>query len=411
MKVQVALIAVLCSTAFSYKTYDGYHVLKTKPLAQEDVRKFDPILKDPTFDIWTSFRLGEPVEIMVPEANVTSLMGKLLRDGLEPTITIHDMGPIIAKERMEIKSMRKTEALNGKAPSFDRFLDIDEINAYLDSVVADYPALASIIEIGNSFEGRPLRVLKLSNGPGKSGLFMESVIHAREWIGPPVLLYAINELTENLANNQAVLDANDFYFLPVANPDGYSYTWTNERLWRKTRKPNPGSTCVGTDPNRNFDWAWGGGGPHDACEATFPGAAAFSEPEMQAYADFLTNNPSINMVISVHSYGQMLLYSWGDTTAPPPNVAILDSVATEAIAALTAVAGTTYDIGSISNVIYLAYGGTIDWVLGVLDKQAYAFELPGGGLAGFNPPPSLIVPVATETWEAIKVFAQNIPPL
>jgi len=102
-----------------------------------------------------------------------------------------------------------------------------QIFAYLDQVVADFPSIASIIDIGESFEGRPLRVLKLSNGPGKSGLFMESVIHAREWIGPPTILYAINELTENLANNQAILDANDFFFLPVANPDGYSFTWTD----------------------------------------------------------------------------------------------------------------------------------------------------------------------------------------
>ena len=57
-----------------------------------------------------------------------------------------------------------------------------------------------------------------------------------------------------------------------------------------------------------------------------------------------------------------------------------------------------------------AYGGTIDWVLGVLGKQAYAFELPGGGLGGFNPPASAIEPVNAETWEAYKVFAQNIPP-
>ena len=29
-------------------------------------------------------------------------------------------------------------------------------------------------------------------------------------------------------------------------------------MWRKTRKPNSGSFCVGTDPNRNFATGWGG---------------------------------------------------------------------------------------------------------------------------------------------------------
>jgi len=102
--------------------------------------------------------------------------------------------------------------------------------AYMDEVAATYSQIASIIEIGTSIEGRPLRVLKLSNGAGKPGIFFDTVLHAREWIGPPTALYAINELTENLANNQALLDNADWYFLLVANPDGFVYSWTDVRL-------------------------------------------------------------------------------------------------------------------------------------------------------------------------------------
>jgi hypothetical protein len=56
------------------------------------------------------------------------------------------------------------------------------------------------------------------------------------------------------------------------------------------------------------------------------------------------------------------------------------------------------------------YGVSIDWVHGALGVPlAYAVELPKGGSAGFNIPPQEILPVATETWEAIKVYAQNVP--
>jgi carboxypeptidase A2 len=96
----------------------------------------------------------------------------------------------------------------------------------LTEVVTLYPTIASIINIGTTYEGRPLNVLKLSNGPGKTAIWYNAAVHAREWAGPPTVLYHINELTENLANNQAMLDANDFFFLPVANPDGYEYTFT-----------------------------------------------------------------------------------------------------------------------------------------------------------------------------------------
>ena len=34
------------------------------------------------------------------------------------------------------------------------------------------------------------------------------------------------------------------------------YTWTNDRLWRKNRRP--GTTCDGVDLNRNYNIKWGG---------------------------------------------------------------------------------------------------------------------------------------------------------
>ena len=34
------------------------------------------------------------------------------------------------------------------------------------------------------------------------------------------------------------------------------YTWTNDRLWRKNRRQNSGSSCAGVDLNRNYDDHW-----------------------------------------------------------------------------------------------------------------------------------------------------------
>ena len=31
-----------------------------------------------------------------------------------------------------------------------------------------------------------------------------------------------------------------------------------DRMWRKTRSKNPGSVCIGVDPNRNWDAGFGG---------------------------------------------------------------------------------------------------------------------------------------------------------
>ena len=53
-------------------------------------------------------------------------------------------------------------------------------------------------------------------------------------MSPAVVTYFIRELTENSANNEELLENLDWFILPVANPDGYTYTQFN-RFWRKNR--------------------------------------------------------------------------------------------------------------------------------------------------------------------------------
>ena len=44
--------------------------------------------------------------------------------------------------------------------------------------------------------------------------------------------------------------------VPVFNVDGYEWTWTNDRLWRKTRSKHLDGLCYGVDPNRNWPFKW-----------------------------------------------------------------------------------------------------------------------------------------------------------
>ena len=61
-------------------------------------------------------------------------------------------------------------------------------------------------------------------------------IHAREWISPAAVSYQILMLTDNLdPDNMDVVMEIDWYFVVVLNPDGYAYSRSTDRLWRKTR--------------------------------------------------------------------------------------------------------------------------------------------------------------------------------
>jgi len=60
-------------------------------------------------------------------------------------------------------------------------------------------------------------------------------IHAREWISSAVALYILRQLVENKSYRKLVSDV-DWYILPMINADGYEYSHTVDRLWRKSRR-------------------------------------------------------------------------------------------------------------------------------------------------------------------------------
>ncbi len=62
-------------------------------------------------------------------------------------------------------------------------------------------------------------------------------------------------------------------------------------MWRKTRS-NPhghsGGRCVGADPNRNWEYRWGGpGASKNPCTETYMGTGPFSEAETRAASQFV----------------------------------------------------------------------------------------------------------------------------
>lgn len=120
--------------------------------------------------------------------------------------------------------------------------------------------------------GRPIKVIKISNKQsGNKAIWVDGTkllepiksmninrtitfivggIHAREWITPASVTYIINELLSNWEQEPKYIQNIDWYFAPVLNPDGYEYTHTTDRLWRKNRKGS--GRCAGIDLNRNF---------------------------------------------------------------------------------------------------------------------------------------------------------------
>jgi len=168
--------------------------------------------------------------------------------------------------------------------------------------------------------------------------------------------------------------------------------------------------CRGVDPNRNFEYGWGGPGTSsDKCSDIYKGERAWSEPETKAIHDFITGNPQVNwqVSLSVHSYAQVWISPWGNTYDLPPHYAQHKALGVLATDALRAVHGTNYRVGSVTELLSPGAGGSDDWAYGLAGfPYSYTVELRDTGRYGFLLPADQIIPSGQETWASFKAVAR-----
>ncbi len=188
--------------------------------------------------------------------------------------------------------------------------------------------------------------------------------------------------------------------IPALNPDGYEFTHTSNRLWRKNRRTFSGSSAIGVDLNRNFPTGWGGAGSSGTRSSdTYRGASAASEPETSSYISFM-NSLNLKAVIDYHSYSQLILYPWAYTTSPmnAADVARHDSAGQAMRSGILSAGLLPFTVGQTSTTLYLASGSTKDHWKATKDATSFTVELRDTGQTGFLLPEAQIPDGSREAW-------------
>jgi len=407
---------LLCSIALGsvtteYETYEGYAIYDVFAENDEQKSLLYRLSHDEDFDFFILPRqYDEPARVMIAPDIVAKFEDLIIDRGLTYKLVNSNVGQSVRKEREQMQNARNIQP-EGRI-SFNAYQRYDQINAYLETLAQNYKNRVTVRTVGRSYEGRDIKAITITNGDyvaSKKVILVDAGIHAREWIAPAGALYLINQLVENYTANAALLSKYDWVVVPILNPDGYEYTFTNARMWRKTRKP-ASMNCMGTDGNRNFDFHWGeeGASPY-ACSDAFRGQTAFSEPETQMLRDLmLSYKGRAQMYLTLHSYGKYIIYPWGYTSSLPSNWRDIDEVAKAGADAIRAAYNSWWTVGSSTNVLYAAAGGSDDYALAVGQIPiSITLELPSGG-NGFDPLPSQIDPLVKETWVGIKAMAEKL---
>ncbi|MGK5631192.1 M14 family metallopeptidase, partial [Streptomyces sp. URMC 123] len=309
-------------------------------------------------------------------------------------------------------------------PADSRYHNYAEAMAEIDARVARHSTIMSKKVIGKSYQGRDMVAIKISDNVATDENEPEVLFthhqHAREHLTVEMALYLLREFGEDYGTDSRITNAvngRELWIIPDLNPDGgeYDIATGSYRSWRKNRQPNSGSSAVGTDENRNWDYKWGccGGSSGNTGSETYRGRAPESAPEVKVVADFVRGRvvggtQQIKAAIDFHTYSELVLWPYGWTYADTaPGLTQDDRDAFAAVGRKMA-ASNGYTPEQSSD-LYITDGSIDDWLWGVHKIFGYTFEMypAGAGGGGFYPPDEVIERETGRNRDAVLQLIEN----
>ena len=324
---------------------------------------------------------------------------------------------------------------------FDNFQPLSVLYPWLRQLASMFPERTELFTIGTSYEGRDIPAFKIGFAPSSDDeatseprhtVVITAGSHAREWISTSTAAYLLRSLVHNFDPEHhtlinKLLTHYDFVFIPVLNPDGYDYTWTTDRLWRKNRQETSLPFCKGIDLDRAFPFGWDGDSQLDnPCSESYPGERPLQAVEAQRLVEWTKNETQsgrrvFKALVDLHSYSQEILYPYSYTCdREPHNLEDLEELAIGLAKAFRLTNGHYYDVDSacegsmslrtptsaknrtlVSTKLEDSGGSALDYFYQDLQvKYAFQIKLRDTGTYGFLLPRQHIVPTGVETFNA-----------
>jgi len=386
------------------KTYKGYELLEVVPKTEEDVKLIKQWEEEHVeLDFWSSpSKPEESVDVLVPPALLSLVKNGAKSNGMKLRVSNNHIHEDVEEEFQRLQGRARA----GMAYNKNDFNNHNDIIAEMRNLATNHCPQTfecNMYSIGQTHLGEELWVLELIQPMElKRKIWMDSTIHAREWLATATNMNILDHMMKNYGSDSDVsmmMNKYDWYFMPIVNPDGYKYSWTNDRYQRKNRRPG---SCDGVDLNRNYDYLWGTiGVSTNPCAQTYCGPSSGSEPETQAVQNHLRLLDSGIMtdligLVSFHTYGYMFMHPWGHRESgrcartvhhqAQYNVAEATSRAIMG----TFAGGRSWRYGTSCEVIYATSGSTADWAYANTNaKYSYTPELRGTnfviGASNINP--------------------------
>ncbi len=303
----------------------------------------------------------------------------------------------------------------------DGFHMFAEVETKFREAALDYPEITAFYDLGELYpnvngtrktsrEGRTFFALKISDNPhinesDEPDILYVGLHHAREWMTTELMIWLMEHILADYGTNDTITDIVDnreLWLFPVLNPDGFVYTDTDDRTWRKNRRDNGGGS-FGVDPNRNYGYEWGhddvGSDPNPGGE-TYRGPAPFSEPCTQIMRD-LALDVTFDLGISFHTYSEVMGFPPAYNGFHVPDYPFFREIGRRMAA------HNGYPYGDIADgILYEVNGGFDDWMYFNTSALTFTYEMNSLAQGGFYVDASLIEPTCTMNYEAALEIAK-----
>ena len=280
-----------------------------------------------------------------------------------------------------MRSGATTESTDGYPgiPGYTCYRTVEGTYQTMDDLAAAHPDIVAIDDLGptwkktqNAAQGYEMRALRITNlataasDPNRPRMVVFGSIHAREYAPAELTTRFAEWLVQNYGSDPEatwLVDHNDFRLVLQANPDGRKIA--EGQVYQRKNVDTINGNCAsssadgGIDLNRNFPFHWkivpnNGGSSGNTCNETYRGPVKQSEPETQNLVQYVAGtcdsagvctggvfadrrsgpmNPTSSsgdggaaapddttgFFIDIHSYAELVLWPWGDTSSPAPN--------------------------------------------------------------------------------------------
>ncbi len=285
------------------------------------------------------------------------------------------------------------DAANEFPVGWEGFHTYTEMVAEIRAVAAAHPDIVSLSSIGKSYKGREIWTAKVSDNvnddEAEPEVLFDGLHHAREHMSLEMTLKIFHWLAEGYGSDSRVtdiVDSREVWIIFSVNPDGAEFDIKDGRYhhWRKNRQPVAGSTSIGTDLNRNYDYRWGccGGSSSNPASLMYRGPKPFSAPETRRVRDFVASRvvggwQQIRTHITFHTSGRLVMWPYGYTLKNVPSDMTKHDHAAFVAMGKKMASLNGYRPQQASD-LYISSGRLGDWLYGLHRVFTYTFELTVG---------------------------------